>query len=76
MSSVLVIPETFGAASELMADDGRAEARRNRRGDLCPFHRVGGDDDARSAHAEGFGERVIDGDAVDRHTHAARALPG
>ena len=55
------------------ADDRGAEAAHGDGRLARPAGRVGGDDDARAAHAEGLGERIVDCYAVDLHD-AALAL--
>src|SRR4029078_12028834 len=67
---------TVDAALRSAADDGGAKAGGDGCGNACPFKRVGRNDDAGAAHAEGFGKGIVDGDAVDRHAHDARAPVG
>ena len=67
--------------SRSMPPRSRSRSRRSRsrsqRSPRCaPIRRVGGDDDARRLHGEGFGEGVVDRDAVDASCVMPRAAPG
>src|SRR5690606_3355906 len=59
----LIVDAALGATT----NHGCAETS-HRYGSLTgPFHRIGGDNDARGTHAESFGKGVVDDDAIDVH---------
>src|SRR5665647_1024345 len=55
------------ASFHAAADDRSSKASHGMSGVVSPFMVLRGDDDARAAHVEGFGEGVVDGDAINDH---------
>src|SRR5262249_26160673 len=59
----------------LAADDGGGVAGRRQSGGARPLRRLGGDDQAGRRHGERFGERVFEGDVVDREHRPLPVAP-